>query len=174
MHGVAKLLDGNAKVADGDGACQQCDVEGLGRADLLNERGVVDEQAAGNGLLQVLQEGLGAVDLARECRRHRLNAARGAHQGAAGAQVVQATYGFRGLKGDDEVCLAVGNKRRVDARLALVCQAHVRHDGAATLCHADGLGGAHTPIADLGGLCKQFGGKDGALTAHAGNHDVEH
>ena len=54
VHGCAKFLDGEPQVAYGDGACQQRDVERFGRADLLNECGVVDQQAIGDSLPQVL------------------------------------------------------------------------------------------------------------------------
>ena len=68
----------------------------------------------------------------------------------------------------------MGDKRRVDAGLVLICQTNMGYDGAAALGHANGLGGAHPPISGFGCLREQLGGKDGALAAHTGNHDVEH
>ena len=46
----------------------------------------------------------------------------------------------------------MGDKRRVDAGLVLICQTNMRYDGAAALGHANGLGGAHPPISGFGCL----------------------
>ena len=170
---LAEFVLGQTQHPAAHGNGEQDDVERLGVAYFFQQWRLVNHHGLTLACLQRLDDGRRFVEGLRKRCRHRLHHAGRGYQHAILLQQGQHAGSLAGFEGDQDVGLPVGDQRRSHP-LSPVTHAHMAHDAASALGHADGFGGAHMVSAVLRCLCKDLRGKHGSLAADAGQYDVDH